>query len=70
METGRTNPIGADQRHRRRQQLPKDQAELGDADGAPHAALTRPPAPRAVAWPANYYMTAQEWMEKVRLIRK
>jgi hypothetical protein len=70
METGRTNPIGADQRHRRRRQAPQEQAEIGDADSAPQAGFSRTAAPRAVTWPANYYMTAQEWMEKVRLIRK
>lgn len=70
METGRTNPIGADQRHRRRRQPQQDQADHGAADGAPQADFARAPAPRAVTWPANYYMTAQEWMEKVRLIRK
>ncbi len=70
METGRTNPIGADQRHRRRRQSQQEQADIGDGDGAAQAGFQRRPAPRAVTWPANYYMTAQEWMEKVRLIRK
>lgn len=69
METGRTNRIGADQRQRRRPQ-PQDKRAAPEDDVQPEEAHARPRAPRAVKWPADYYMTAQEWMEKVRLIRR
>lgn len=67
METGRTNPVGADQRQRRQsRQAPQGSAEIAEGTDAGE---DRTRSIQPIVWPEHYYLTAQEWMRKFRLIR-
>ncbi len=67
METRKTTALSNDLNHPRRQRPDQNHSEneQKQADQEAHAAPPRETRP--LVWPEHYYMTAEEWMNKVRL---
>ena len=69
METRKTTALSGDLGQPRRQRSGNHSEHHEEAIAAEEAGALpkRPPSP--MTWPKHYYMTAQEWMQKVRLVR-